>query len=65
MRRKTTRFYDFTDDNDVNPFLVGIKGQALMINHEMGLNIILTTKQALELSKEIFAIVEERGADEL
>lgn len=61
MTRKTTRFYDFTDEAEVNPFLVGIKGRALMINHEKGLNLILTTAQALELSREIFAIVEERG----
>lgn len=63
MIRKTTRIHDFTDEPDENPFLVafGRNNKTIIVNHEMGLNLIMTTKQAIELSREIFAIVEERG----
>lgn len=61
MIRKTTRVYDFTDETDENPFLVGFKGQAVMAHHTHGLNLIMTTKQALAFARELSSVVEKWG----
>jgi len=62
MKRKTTRYFDFTDEalinGSANPFLVGIRTHGLItLNHEMGLNLILTRDQARELANDIISVL--------